>query len=424
MKVTKMKGTIDYFDDSALKYQYIEQKAKEVCKRFGFQLMVTPIFEATELFTRGVGEGSDIVNKEMYTFLDKGARSITLRPEGTASVTRCYVENKLYANPGLKKYYYFGPMFRYERPQAGRYRQFTQFGIEALGVGSSFLDAEIINFAGTYLKEIGLNKIKVIINNIGSFTSRTKYCEVLRDYFQEHLDALCNDCKNRFHKNPLRMLDCKIDKDNPLMVNVPKISDYLSVEDRNYFDQIKEALTALGIKYEVQDNLVRGLDYYTNVVFEFVYDDDSSPINGLTVLAGGRYNGLSSELGGPDTEAIGFACGVERLIMALDEIHHFDTFNKNAKFLVITIGEQNKVHGLKMANLLRNQNVYVEIDYVNHNLKPQFKLAERCKAQYIIIIGDDEVLNGTYKVKDTVKSIEYTLTIEEILKLIEGEKND
>ena len=200
MRVTKIKGTLDFFGDSALKYQYLEEKAKVVCHRFGFTPIITPIFEATELFTRGVGEGSDIVNKEMYTFLDKGERSITLRPEGTASITRAYVENKLYVTPGLKKYYYFGPMFRHERPQAGRYRQFTQFGIEALGPGSSYLDAEIINFASSYLKEIGFTKIKVLINNIGSGESRVKYEEALKEHFKAHLDSMCPDCLVRYEK--------------------------------------------------------------------------------------------------------------------------------------------------------------------------------------------------------------------------------
>ena len=418
MRVTQIKGTLDFFGDSALKYQYLEEKAKVVCHRFGFTPIITPIFEATELFTRGVGEGSDIVNKEMYTFLDKGERSITLRPEGTASITRAYVENKLYVAPGLKKYYYFGPMFRHERPQAGRYRQFTQFGIEALGPGSSYLDAEIINFASSYLKEIGFTKIKVLINNIGSGESRVRYEEALKEHFKAHLDTMCPDCKVRYEKNPLRILDCKVDKEHDAMNTAPRIFDYLTDEDKAYFTRICEILDELGIKYEVSDRLVRGLDYYTNLVFEFLYDDESSPINGLTVLAGGRYNGLSKQLDGPDTEAIGFACGVERLMLALDELGKFDFLNSDALFQVITIGESVKVEGIKLANSIRESCAYVEIDYVSHNLKPQFKLAERCKARYLIIIGEDEVKTGVYKVKDTLNNTESSMTKEEILKLI------
>lgn len=417
MRVTKMKGTLDFYDEGALKYQYLEEKAKIICKRFGFNNIITPIFEATELFTRGVGEGSDIVNKEMYSFFDKGERSITLRPEGTASVTRAYVENKLYATPGLKKYYYFGPMFRYERPQAGRYRQFTQFGIEALGAGSSYLDAEIINLASSFLHEIGFQNIKVLINNIGSGDSRIKYEEALKSYFKDHLDELCGDCKVRFEKNPLRMLDCKVDKDNPIMKNAPSILDYLTENDKKYFNEVCDILDQLDIKYEISDRLVRGLDYYTNVVFEFICDDPKSSIYGSAVLAGGRYNGLAKELDGPDTEAIGFACGIERLIIALDELGKFDNIKNNALFQVITIGENAKVEGIKLANEIRKRNVYVEMDYLNHNLKPQFKLSDRCHAKYLIIMGEDEIKSNQYKVKNTESQTEQIMTKEEILKL-------
>ncbi len=417
MRVTRMKGTLDFFDEGALKYQFLEDKAKIICQRFGFTNIITPIFEATELFQRGVGEGSDIVSKEMYTFLDKGERSITLRPEGTASVTRAYVENKLYATPGLKKYYYFGPMFRYERPQAGRYRQFTQFGIEALGAGSSYLDAEIINLASSFLKEIGFENLKVLINNIGSGESRRQYEEALKSYFANHLDELCDDCKVRFNKNPLRMLDCKVDKDNPIMKNAPSILDYLTKEDKAYFNEVCHILDELNIKYEISDRLVRGLDYYTNVVFEFIYDDPSSSINGIAVLAGGRYNGLAKELDGPDTEAIGFACGVERLIIALDELGKFDNIKPDALFQVITIGENAKIEGIKLANEIRKLNHYVEIDYLNHNLKPQFKLSDRCHAKYLIMMGEDEIKSNKFRVKNTQTQTEEILSKEEILKL-------
>ncbi len=417
MRVTRMKGTLDFFDEGALKYQFLEDKAKIICQRFGFTNIITPIFEATELFQRGVGEGSDIVSKEMYTFLDKGERSITLRPEGTASVTRAYVENKLYATPGLKKYYYFGPMFRYERPQAGRYRQFTQFGIEALGAGSSYLDAEIINLASSFLKEIGFENLKVLINNIGSGESRKQYEEALKSYFANHLDELCDDCKVRFNKNPLRMLDCKVDKENPIMKNAPSILDYLTEDDKAYFNEVCHILDELNIKYEISDRLVRGLDYYTNVVFEFIYDDPSSSINGIAVLAGGRYNGLAKELDGPDTEAIGFACGVERLIIALDELGKFNNIKPDALFQVITIGENAKIEGIKLANEIRKLNHYVEIDYLNHNLKPQFKLSDRCHAKYLIMMGEDEIKSNKYRVKNTQTQTEEILSKEEILKL-------
>ena len=297
--------------------------------------------------------------------------------------------------------------------------------VEKYGYKSVFFDDDTFNI-GTeriselcdYLKEIGLEKTTVLINNIGSGESRAKYEEALREYFRPHLDEMCADCKNRFEKNPLRILDCKVDKNTDVMNNAPRIFDYLTEEDKKYFIEICDILTSLGIKYEVSDRLVRGLDYYTNVVFEFIYEDETSPINGLTVLAGGRYNGLSKQLDGPDTEAIGFACGVERLMLALDELGKFDFLNTDALIQVITIGESAKVEGIKLANEIREKGAYVEMDYVSHNLKPQFKLAERCKARYLIIIGEDEVKSGVYKVKDTVEATEQMLTKEEIFKLL------
>lgn len=422
MRISKIKGTLDYYGVEAKKYQYIERTADSICQIFGFEKIVTPIFETTELFARGVGEGSDIVNKEMYTFMDKSNRSLTLRPEGTASVTRAYVENKLYVTPGIHKFTYFGPMFRYERPQAGRLRQFTQFGVEVFGEGSSYMDAEVINMASMFLRKLKINNIKVLINTIGSFESRANYEKVLSEYFSNHINEMCEDCKNRLQKNPLRILDCKIDKNSDILNNAPKIFDYLSEDDKAYFKKVCIVLDELDIKYEVSSRLVRGLDYYTNTVFEFVYDDPSSKIDGLTLLAGGRYNGLASELEGPKTDAIGFACGVERIMMVMDELKVFDDFNTGADAIVITIGEACKLTGLKVANKLRQLNKYVEFDYLSNNLKPQFKLAERCHAKYIIIIGETEMQSGLYQVKDVAKGVEQMMTIHEIKDLLEKVK--
>lgn len=422
MKINKIKGTLDFYGLEAKKYQFIENTATSICRIFGFDKIVTPIFEATELFTRGVGEGSDIVNKEMYTFMDKSERSLTLRPEGTASVTRSYVENKLYVTPGVHKYTYFGPMFRYERPQAGRLRQFTQFGVEVFGDESAYLDAEVINMAAMFLNKLHIKNLKVLINTIGSFESRANYEKVLRDYFAKHIDEMCDDCKNRLQKNPLRILDCKVDKNSTILAQAPKIFDYLSDDDKAYFQKVCDVLDALDIKYEVSSRLVRGLDYYTNTVFEFVYDDPTSNIDGLTLLAGGRYNGLASELEGPKTDAIGFACGVERIMMVMDELKAFDDFDTGAEAVVITIGEACKLTGLKLVNELRQLDKYVEFDYLSHNLKPQFKLAERCHAKYIIIIGETEMQTGLYQVKDVINGTECSKTIEEIKDLLEKVK--
>lgn len=424
MKVTKIKGTLDYYGNELNTYRFIEKVAQECCNLNGIKEVMLPTFEATELFARGVGEGSDIVSKEMYTFLDRSSRSITLRPEGTAGVTRWFVENKMYINSGLSKYFYIGPMFRYERPQAGRYREFRQFGVEIFGNGCAYLDADIIAFADAFLKKLGIKNVKVLINNIGSKASRENYEKVLVEYFKNNIDEMCSDCKNRLVKNPLRILDCKVDKYSSIMKNAPKISDYLIDEDKKYSIEVVNALEALGIKYEVDQNLVRGLDYYTSTVFEFVYDDPSSPINGLTLLAGGRYNGLTKELDGPEMDAIGFATGIERLILVMNELNISPKNLDRADVCVITIGESVKLEGIRLANYLKNNGLRCEIDYLNNNLKPQFKLSYRVNAKYILIIGEDELNNDLIKVKNIDLKTEEIIKVENILEIFnkEGEK--
>lgn len=415
MKVNKIKGTLDYFGEQLNAYRYIEEVAKQVCHNHGIKEVMLPTFEATELFARGVGEGSDIVSKEMYTFLDRSEKSITLRPEGTAGVTRWYVENKMYVTPGLQKYYYIGPMFRCERPQAGRYREFRQFGIEAFGTGSPYLDADIICFADSFLKKLGIKNVKVLINNIGSKESRENYEKVLVEYFSSNIDSMCADCKNRLQKNPLRILDCKVDKESDVMKNAPKISDYLIESDKAYANSVISALDTLGVKYEVDEKLVRGLDYYTSTVFEFVYDDPNSPINGLTILAGGRYNGLTKQLDGPETDAIGFGAGIERLILVMGELGVLPKLDDAADACVITIGEATKLEGIRLTNFLRNNDLRCEIDYINHNLKPQFKLSDRIFAKKVLIIGEDELNNNLIKVKNIETKKEKVINIENIL---------
>lgn len=421
MLITKLKGTNDLIGIEAYKYRFIQKKANEITKLYGIEEMITPIFEKTELFLRGVGETTDIVNKEMYSFQDKGGRDLTLRPEGTAAVSRAFVENKLYALPGLKKYSYFGPMFRYERPQAGRMRQFSQFGVEFLGNGSPYMDSEVISLASKFLKSLGINKFKVVINTIGNKESRSIYSNKLREYFAEHILEMCADCKSRLEKNPLRILDCKVDSKNAAICNAPSILDFLTQDDIVYFDKVKSSLEALDIKYEISNRLVRGLDYYTSTVFELIYDDPSSKIDGLTLLAGGRYNGLSSEIGGPDVEAIGFAAGIERLILVLDELHQFDNLNSACDVCIISIGEEQKNHCLKLADKLRDKGLYVEIDYVSFNLKPQFKLADRTNAKIIMIIGEEELVSGKVIVKNKIKNIEEVILESEIYNYIKGE---
>lgn len=424
MKVNRIKGTLDYFDDEILKYRFIETEARKITSEFGYEEILTPVFEATEVFARGVGEGTDIVNKEMYTFLDRSHKSLTLRPEGTAGVSRAYVENKLYVSPGLKKLFYFEQMFRCERPQAGRYRQFTQFGVEAIGEGSAYLDADVIYMGYLFLKRLGIDKIKVIVNTIGSKEGRQKYEEALKNYFSEHIESMCDDCKQRLVKNPLRILDCKVDASSDIMKNAPKIIDYLSDEDKNYFNNVLKILDELGIKYLVDTNLVRGLDYYNHTVFEFIYDDSNSVINGLTLLGGGRYNGLSKQFDGPKTDAIGFGTGVERLMMVIDELGLFHKKESLVDVVIINIGDETKVDALKLANYLRRNHLKVDMDYISSSLKPQFKLSERKNAPYIIIIGEEEVKNKVFKIKNTISKEEKIINIDELNLIfnIEGEK--
>ena len=424
MKVNKIKGTIDYFGREIKKYRLIEETARKIAHQFGYEEIQTPVFEATEVFARGVGEGTDIVNKEMYTFLDRSDKSLTLRPEGTAGVSRAYVENKMYVEPGLKKLFYFEQMFRCERPQAGRYRAFTQFGVEALGPGSAYLDADVINMGYLFLQYLGIDKVKVVVNSIGSKEARKVYEEALKAYFEQHIDNMCDDCKERLKKNPLRILDCKVDAKSEIMANAPKITDYLSESDNEYFQKVLTSLDVLGVNYVVDPKLVRGLDYYNHTVFEFIYDDSSSNINGLTLLGGGRYNGLSKQFDGPESDAIGFGTGVERLMLVLDELNLFAENTQKAEVVIINIGEDTKLPALHLASYLRKNNVATEIDYVSSNLKPQFKLSERVNAPYIIIIGSEEVENGVFKLKDVNNKTEAVYNIEELNKLfnIEGEK--
>jgi histidyl-tRNA synthetase len=424
MKITKLKGTQDFFNQDALTFDFIERKAKEVSRLYGVQEIVTPIMEATEVFSRSVGEETDVVTKEMYTFLDRSDKSVTLRPEGTAGVTRSYVENKMYAQPGLTKLFYFGPMFRAERPQAGRFRQFHQFGVEMIGPGSPYLDADVINMAVTFLKSIGLTSVKIEINTLGSKEGRQRYLQVLHDYFAEHIEDMCEDCKKRLEKNPLRILDCKVDADSEIMKNAPKIMDYLTKEDKNYFKQVLAALDSYHISYEVDSNLVRGLDYYNHTVFEIKYLLPGSSIDGMAIGGGGRYNGLSKQFDGPESEAIGYACGIERLMVLLNELH-FNPVQTNLSLVtVINIGDTTKMEGLRLTNYLRNHGVSCQIDYSSSNLKPQFKLAERLQSPTILILGEDEVKNNVIKVKNTIEKTEMELPVDKINEYfnIEGEK--
>lgn len=427
MGYQKIKGTLDFVGYSALKRRYVESKAREIVKAYNMEEIITPTFEATEVFNRSSGETSDVVTKEMYTFLDKGKKSITLRPEGTASVVRAFLENKLYANPGIKKYFYNMPMFRYERPQAGRYREFVQFGVEFFGEASYLLDADVIALMDSILKNVGFDgKYKVVVNTIGDFESRTAYQNALKEYFADKINDLCDDCKNRLNKNPMRILDCKVDRESDILKNAPKIHDYLNDKSKEYFNNLLKTLDYLKISYEVDYNLVRGLDYYTDTVFEFIsLGDEKDPVNSLkniAISAGGRYSGLTKTLGGPDIPGIGFAFGVERLANLLEYYNLLPDLNNSCDLALLTLDEESKLFALSLCSKLRSEGLVCEIDYVNNVLKPQFKLSDRVNAKYIIIIGETERENNSVKIKNTLTGIQEEIKFDELINYIKEKK--
>lgn len=418
---TKIKGTKDIYGKEAEKLSYIEYCLRRIASIYGFEEIRVPILSSTELIHRSSGDGSDIVTKETFDFLDRGDRKITLRPEGTAPVLRAIIENKLYTNPLPLKYFYFGNMFRYERPQKGRYREFSQFGVECIGSNSPYTDASIITLADTIFKMLEVTDTKVKINSLGDDESREQYKEALKEYFKDKLDSLCDDCKKRYETNPLRILDCKVDKDSELFKNAPVITDYLNEKSLNDFNLVKSYLDSVQVQYEVDSNLVRGLDYYTNTIFEIEKVIDGSP---LTICAGGRYNNLIKTLGGPDLGAMGFAFGLERLISICPDS---DVPYKKALCQIIPIGEEAKKHLVILLENLRLIGLPSEMNFDATNLKQHFKSAEQNQARFIIIQGDDELANEEVKIKDKDLDTEVNVKeskIEEYLMEILSEENE
>lgn len=417
MAYTAPRGTVDLLPQDTRKWQYLEQLLRTIADLYNVKEIRPPMFEHTELFNRSVGDTSDIVTKEMYTFADKKGRSLTLRPEGTAGVARAYVENKLFAAADKPvKLYYMGPMFRYERPQKGRQRQFHQFGVEMLGVEDPALDVEAMLMAVTIVQSLGLKNVRLVVNTLGDAKSRQAHKEALKKHFEPYLGELCHDCQERFEKNPLRILDCKVDHDHPAMKNAPRTIDYLTDEAKAYFDQVLALLDDLEVSYVVDPNLVRGLDYYCHVVFEVISDD---PILGAqsTLGGGGRYNSLIEELGGPATPGIGFAFGMERLVIALgdqleEEEEHLDVY-------LMPLGEKGKNLAVQIQAMLRANGFSCDMDYQNRSMKAQFKTVDRMKANFAIIIGDDEVDQEVVNIKDTRTRNQETVALEDILAYLE-----
>ena len=417
--IKKQKGTLDIYGIDGQKFVQIESIAHALCEKYNYTFIKTPTFEASELFHRGVGETSDIVTKETYDFVDRGNRNITLKPEGTASVVRCFIENKMDNLPEQPtKFYYITPVFRYERPQSGRFREHTQFGIEVFGSNSTLIDAEVISIAYNFYSLLGLKNLKVKINTLGDIESRIKYKEALIEYFTPHKDILCEDCQKRLIKNPLRILDCKIDCDKEIMKNAPKISNYLNEDSKNRFKEVLDILTYLEIDYEIDNNLVRGLDYYDRTVFEI-----QANLEGFgkmtTLCGGGRYNNLVKTLGGNDIPAMGFGIGIERLLLILDKLELNIIDNNRLDLYIINLATDKKIP-LLLASDLRMSGFKVETDYLNRSLKGQFKSVGRLNPKYFTIIGDDEIEKGKIKIKDNDTKEEEEIDIDDLIDYMEG----
>ncbi|MBE6144348.1 MAG: histidine--tRNA ligase [Firmicutes bacterium] len=420
MMIQKPKGTYDVYGDKGKQILYIEEVFKALMKQYNYEYFRTPLFEASELFHRGVGSTTDIVTKETYDFKDRGDRDMTLRPEGTAGIVRSFVENKMYGSASMPiKSWYYGPMYRYERPQSGRFREFYQFGVEVFGSDDALIDAEVISIAVNIYRLLGLKGIKVSINSLGDLESRNNYREALKEYFRPHLDTLCSDCKERFEKNPLRILDCKVDNDKEIMKNIPTTIEYLNEVSKKHFEDVKKYLEVLDIEFVVNPKVVRGLDYYTHTVFEV--EADIAGFGSQNVLCGGgRYNGLSKQIGGPDVSGVGFALGMERLLAALECENINLVKDDNVDIYIIPMSENEISNALSLTNHLRLNGFKTDMDYMHRNLKSNFKQADRMKSKYVAIIGEEEVKNNIVTIKNNNTKEEYKISLEEILEFLDS----
>ena len=398
--IKRQKGCNDIFGREAKIWKYVDSVIDAVMEKYNYTYIRTPIFEATELFHRGVGETTDIVTKESYDFIDKGGRNITLRPEGTAGVVRAYIENKMYGDANQPiKVYYNGTMYRYERPQSGRDRELTQFGVEVLGTDDPMSDAEVISLAVNVYRMLGLKEIKVNINSLGDDESRGAYREALVEYFKPHIDELCEDCKARLEKNPLRILDCKVDAENEIMKKAPKTLDYLNDESRDRFEKVCDYLEVLGVKYEINPSIVRGLDYYNHTVFEIEAKVEGFGSNNV-IGGGGRYNGLVNQLDGPETACVGFASGIGRIVRALELEKVKLPIVEDIDLFLMYVNEEEKKYALYLAQELRVAGFIVDTEYTGRGLKGQFKQADRLNAKFTCVLNSEDLNNNEVKIKN------------------------
>ncbi|MBE5737580.1 MAG: histidine--tRNA ligase [Clostridiales bacterium] len=403
------KGTKDVLPCDSYKWQFVEKTAREVASLFGASEIRTPTFEHTEVFLRGVGETTDIVNKEMYTFLDKGGRSITLKPEGTAGVARAFVENGMNSQVLPTKLFYITQCFRYERPQAGRLREFHQFGIEFLGATDANIDAETIMLAKTFLDKVGIKNITLYLNSIGCKECRKKYQQALKDYLSDNIDKMCPLCKERLEKNPLRVLDCKNQDCKEITKDAPKILDYICDDCNSHFEKVQNLLTIAGVEFKVDPNIVRGLDYYNRTVFEFVSENIGAQ---GTVCGGGRYDGLIADLGGSDVAGIGFAVGIERILMLLENTGVKIENPNKVEYYIAPMGEKESQKAFEIVCKLRQKGITADFDHMNRSIKAQFKYADKIGAKKVIVIGSDELNNNCVKVKDMQSGEEQMVSLD------------
>ena len=413
--ITKPKGCHDIYGEEAKKWQYVNKLIDTLMEKYNYQYIRTPIFEATELFHRGVGESSDIVTKETYDFIDRGDRKMTLRPEGTAGVVRSYIENKMYGDPTQPvKLYYNGTMYRYERPQSGRDRELTQFGVEVLGSDDPLIDAEVISIPVNIYKMLGLKQIKVNINSLGDKASRKAYRDALVAYFKPHIHELCDDCKARLEKNPLRILDCKVDAENEIIKNAPTTIEYLNEESKARFEKVINYLGALGIEHEVNPKIVRGLDYYCHTVFEI--EAKVEGFGSQNVLGGGgRYDGLTEELDGPSTPGMGFASGLGRLILALEKEEIKLPVQEDIDVFIMYVNEEEKLNAMYLAQELRMNGFVTETEYLGRGLKGQFKQADRLQSKYLLLLNSEDLKENIVTIKNNKTKEEEKIDLDYII---------
>ena len=407
------RGTKDITPKDVYKWHYIEKKFREICALYGYEEIRTPIFEHTEVFSRSVGDTTDVVQKEMYTFTDRGDRQLSLKPEGTAGVIRSFIENKMYADTQPTKLYYITPCFRYERPQAGRQRQFHQFGIEVLGSDGPSVDAEVISLAVQFFNEMGLKNLSVNINSVGCPTCREEYNRKLKEYLDKKVDVLCETCLERKDKNPMRVIDCKNPHCKENLQDIPFMIDHLCEDCKDHFDKLQTYLKEMDINYVVDKTIVRGLDYYKKTAFEIISNDIGSQ---STVCGGGRYDGLVEMLGGPKgISGIGFALGAERLLLTLENNNIEIENPKSTDIYIATIGDAAKTKSFKLIKDLRSNHISADNDHLDKSLKAQFKYSDKLNAKYTVVIGDDELANDTATLKNMKTSEQTTIKLSELV---------